>query len=221
MQGVLDLRKQHHHALNKAESILRAAETAGRELTAGEQLDIDMAVAAANALEPKLKEAERRSTIRAHFPQGGVLLMDGGRRTVQKPRLDLNLDYVDAFHDYVSSNGQKVDAALYEGSGSAGGYVVPVVVEDQVVPLAPPDMGARSIATVIPTVMDIKIPRSTAISTASGKSEGDGTGSNLFTESEPTLEQFTLSAFMAGVLHQISWELAQDVPSFQSFAVTD
>ena len=28
-------------------------------------------------------------------------------------------------------------------------------------------------------------------------------------------------AFMAGILHQISWELAQDVPSFQQFAVGD
>jgi HK97 family phage major capsid protein len=69
--------------------------------------------------------------------------------------------------------------------------------------------------------MDIKIPVATAISTATAKSEGDGTGSNLFTESEPTLAQITLSAFMAGVLHQISWELAQDVPAFQEFAVGD
>jgi HK97 family phage major capsid protein len=96
-----------------------------------------------------------------------------------------------------------------------------VVVEGQVVPLAPIDMGVRAIASVIPTNMDIKIPRATTISTAAGKAEGTGSGSNLFTESEPTLDQFTLSAFMAGVLHQISWELAQDVPSFQQFAVGD
>jgi HK97 family phage major capsid protein len=35
------------------------------------------------------------------------------------------------------------------------------------------------------------------------------------------LDQFTLSAFMAGLSHTISWELAQDVPSFQQFAVGD
>ena len=87
--------------------------------------------------------------------------------------------------------------------------------------LAPTDMGVRAIASVIPTAMDIKIPRATTISTAVGKAEGTGSGSNLFAESEPTLDQFTLSAFMAGVLHQISWELAQDVPSFQQFAVGD
>jgi HK97 family phage major capsid protein len=218
---VLSLRRQHNHALNKAESILRGAETAGRELTKDEQLDIDTAMAAANALQPQLKEAERRSTIRAHFPNGGVLVTNGGRRTVQQPELRLDADYMDAFGDYISSNGQKVGAALYEGSGSAGGFVVPVVVQDQVVPLAPPDMGVRAVATVIPTSMDIKIPRATAISTAAAKAEGTGSGSNVFTESEPTLDQFTLSAFLAGVLHQISWELAQDVPAFQQFAVGD
>lgn len=130
-------------------------------------------------------------------------------------------DYRAAFQDYVSSNGERLSAALYEGAGSAGGFTVPVIVQGQVVPLAPTDMGVREIATVIPTSSDLKIPRATTISTAAGKSEGDGTGSNLFQESDPALDQFTLSAFMAGITHTISWELAQDVPAFQQFAVQD
>ena len=156
---ILSLRKQHNHALNKAESILRGAETAGRELTKDEQLDIDTAMAATRAIEPQLKEAERRSTIRAHFPNGGVMVTNGGRRTVQQPELRLDADYMDAFADYIASNGQRTSAALYEGSGSAGGYVVPVTVDQQIVPLQPSDMGVREVASVIPTVMDIKIPR--------------------------------------------------------------
>jgi len=48
-----------------------------------------------------------------------------------------------------------------------------------------------------------------------------GASTNSFTESDPTLGQFTLSAFMAGLVHTISWELAQDVPSFQQFAIGD
>jgi hypothetical protein len=35
------------------------------------------------------------------------------------------------------------------------------------------------------------------------------------------LGQFTLSAFMAGILNTLSWELVQDVPTFQQFAMTD
>ena len=81
-------------------------------------------------------------------------------------------------------------------------------------------MGVRAIASVIPTAMDIKVPRAISFSTAALKVES-GSSVNTFTESDPTLDQFTLSAFMSGVTHTISWELAQDVPSFQQFAVSD
>ena len=104
----------------------------------------------------------------------------------------------------------------YEGSNTAGGYAVPVVVDDQIVPLAPNEMGVRRLANVIPTVMDIKIPQQATFGTAAAKAENAA-----FTESEPTLGQITLSAFMAGIQHIVSWELAQDVPAFQNFAVTD
>jgi HK97 family phage major capsid protein len=89
-------------------------------------------------------------------------------------------------------------------------------VDDQIVPLAPNEMAVRRIAQVIPTTMDIKFPVKASFSTSSAKAE-----TTSFTESEPTLSQFTLSAYMAGVLQEISWELAQDVPAFQAFAVDD
>ena len=132
----------------------------------------------------------------------------------------LSNDYLEAFVDLLSSGGQNVSAALYEGSNSAGGYAVPVVVDDQIVPLAGTDVGVRALATILPTSSDIKIPRQTAISTAAAKAESGGS-TNTFAESDPTLDQFTLSAFMAGVAHTISWELAQDVPAFQAFAIGD
>jgi HK97 family phage major capsid protein len=217
-----ELMQQQKHALNKADSIVQAAMSAGRDLTATEQLDYDTSMAAYKAIAPEVNRLRAKNTIRNMVGPNGAIIIDGGRRTEINPgERMLSEDYRTAFFDYVASNGQKVGAALYEGSGSAGGYTVPLTVEGQVVPLAPSDMGVRAIASVIPTAMDIKIPRATAISTAAGKAEGTGNGSNVFTESEPTLDQFTLSAFMAGVLHQISWELAQDVPSFQSFAVSD
>jgi len=44
---------------------------------------------------------------------------------------------------------------------------------------------------------------------------------SAFVESDPTLSQIKLSAFMNGIQQTVSWELAQDVPAFQEFAVTD
>ncbi len=114
-----------------------------------------------------------------------------------------------------------VSAASYEGSNSGGGYAVSVPTDQNIVTLGVPDIGVRSIARVIPTQNDVKIPRGTAFPTAAIKGEGDGTGVNIFTSSSSTLDQFTLSAFMMGVANPVSWELMQDVQTFQEFAITD
>ena len=218
--NLFEMKQQRAHALNKAEALVKAAEDAHRPLTKTEEMDYEVCMSSIKALNPKIDALEAKNTIKGHFPNG-IVLVDGGRRNMRAPEKHLTEDYANEFFEYISSNGQKVGAAMYEGSGPAGGYVVPLTVDQQIVPLAPTDMGVREVATVIPTVMDIKIPRATTISTAAAKAEGTGDGTNVFTESQPVLDQFTLSAFMAGLSHIISWELAQDVPAFQSFAVTD
>lgn len=211
----------------ECEAITTKAEAEGRELTHEENLAFN----AKSGRIVKLTSACRE--LEAHRNRPGSLMRAIGGNPVRligganpegtgTSKKVLSQDYPEAFYAYIGSNGQnRQSAALYEGSDAAGGFTVPLTVEGQVVPLAPTDMGVRAIASVIPTAMDLKLPRATTISTATAKAEGDGTGSNLFTESDPVLDQFTLSAFMAGLTHQISWELAQDVPSFQQFAVGD
>ena len=93
------------------------------------------------------------------------------------------------------------------------------MVDDQIVPFAVAELGVRKLASVIPTVADGKFPTKSAFGTAAAEQKGDGTGSNIFTGTQPTLGQFTLSPFMGGVAGDLSWELVQDVPAFQSFAV--
>ena len=227
MANLFQLKKDCAFALNKAESIVKAAESENRELTASEQSEYGIAMAAVEKLQPQIKKIESVNTLSRHLV-GGVLptTANPSQRMAGRPHephgpVVLTEEYNTAFFDYVSSGGQRISAALYEGSNPAGGYVVPLTVDQQIVPLAPTDMGVREVATVIPTAMDIKVPRATTISTATAKAEGTGDGSNLFTESEPVLDQFTLSAFMAGLSHLISWELAQDVQSFNSFAISD
>jgi HK97 family phage major capsid protein len=223
-----EMKQAQKAALDQANALVTACETAGRGMTAAEEEHYKKHMESFRSFGAAAKAREDQNTIMAVWPDGrpGLSAPVGAPddRVALSRRSDgrvLNHDYRAAFYDYLSSNGQKLSAALYEGSGSAGGFAVPVTVQGQVVPLAPTDMGVREIATVIPTAMDIKIPRATTISLASAKAEGDGTGTNLFTESEPVLEQFELSAFMAGLQHIISWELAQDVPAFQQFAVGD
>jgi len=221
MSKLLELKQQRQHALSKADSIITAAENAGnRPLTTSEEMDVDMCMSTVKALNPRIQSIESQNTLVGQFPGGRVISEPNGSGRGPKNPVRLDAEYIGAFADYVASNGQKISTALYEGSGSAGGFVVPSVVDQQIVPLAPTDMGVRSIATVVPTSMDIKIPRQLTFATAAAKAES-GASSNSFTESDPTLDQFTLSAFMAGLTHTISWELAQDSPSFQQFAVGD
>ena len=235
--NLFELKQEQKAALDKAEGILSTATHADRSMTSTEQSEYNRAMDQFRDFGASVRAHTEQNTILSAFSNGipkwvhdpsargskgeTAVIGNSVRGFDADATKRLTAEYREAFTEYMSSNGTKVSAALYEGSNPAGGFIVPVIVEGNVVPLAPTDMGVRSIASVIPTAMDIKIPRATTISTAAGKAEGTGNGSNLFQESEPTLDQFTLSAFMAGVMHQISWELAQDVPSFQQFAVGD
>lgn len=118
----------------------------------------------------------------------------------------------------------KMNAATYEGSqgssDAAGGYAVSVPTDQLIVPLALPDLGIFDASMVIPTATDIKIPTQTAFGTSAIKAESTGTLAT-FGGTDPTLGQFTLTAFMAGALRWVSWELMQDVQTFQAFVVDD
>ena len=217
---LFDMKQMHHSALKRADSIITAAENANRALTAAENLDVDAAMAEAQELAPQIATIEKKNTIRTMFSGESVLFVGEPGPGERSGKKSLSRDYLNAFHAFLGSGGQTVNAALYEGSASGGGYAVPVTVDDQIVPLAPNEMAIRRFATVVPTVSDIKVPVKTTFGVAAAKAES-GSSATSFTESEPAIGQFTLSAFMAGILSKISWELAQDVPAFQAFAVAD
>jgi HK97 family phage major capsid protein len=115
-------------------------------------------------------------------------------------------------------------AATYEGtegsSDAAGGYAITVPTVDQIVPLAVPDLGIFDASLVLATATDVKIPQQASFGTSALKSESTGTIAT-FGGSDPTLGQIALTAFMAGALRLSSWELLQDVPTFQQFIVED
>ena len=217
MANLLEMKQQHHHAISKAESIIAAAETGGRELTKAETMDYDMAMSAAAALSPRIAAIQKQNTLLSHV-SGGMLLAgnEGGRPFTKEQGVKFTADYANDFHRYIASAGKEMGAALYEGSSTGGGYAVPIVVDDQIVPLAPSEMSVRRLALIFPTVSDVKVPQKASYGVASTKAENAA-----FTESDPVLGQFTLSAYLNGIQQTISWELAQDVPAFQSFCVTD
>jgi HK97 family phage major capsid protein len=221
MADLFSMKKQRATALAKSDSILSLAENAGRTLTEAEEADVDQCTALVAALNPQIRQIESKNTLTPLFNRlGGVGLLsqdsDGSHRTLKAPERTLSHDYVEAFYAFLSSKGTQTSAALYEGSDGAGGYAVPIVVADQIVPLAPNEMAVRQLATVIPTSSDIKLPTQLTFGAVTAKAENAA-----FTEGDPSIGQFTLSAFMAGILNTLSWELVQDVPTFQQFAMQD
>jgi HK97 family phage major capsid protein len=222
MRNLFELKKQRAFALNKAEIITSAAATERREFTDSERQEWETAMSAVEALHPQIAKIERNNTIFQHVANGKIIPGGGSLKQAYTPGAPVVLsdDYYNDFFTWIGTRGQQMGAALYEGTGSAGGFTVPVIVDGQVVPLAPLETGVRTVATVVPTSSDIKIPVGTSFGTVAAKLESGATD-NFFTETDPVIAQFTLSAFMAGGIRTLSWELAQDVPSFQQFAITD
>jgi HK97 family phage major capsid protein len=115
---------------------------------------------------------------------------------------------------------QFTNAALNEGTSSEGGFTVPVVVEDEIIPLAPLESAMRKLALVLVTESDLKFPQQATRTVAAGKLESGDT-SYSYAGTNPSFAQFTLSAFNNGVNVPISVELAADVDAMAPFVTQD
>jgi HK97 family phage major capsid protein len=240
MSKLFEWKQEREALVNKADDVIKQAENGRRELTVAESAKVQECMSGIDALTPLISQVEARNTITKHVVGGQMLSGNAGssngpRSDFRAPKRVLSADYANDFYAMVKSNGKDLgphlqeggdgfggysvpgfSAALGEGTNSAGGYATPIMVSDLIVPLAPQEMAVRELSLVVPTNMDIKVPIKGSFGTTTAKAEAAA-----FTENDPTLGQFTLSAFMAGNLNKISWELAQDVPSFQSFCVND
>ena len=180
---LFSMKKEREAALQTAESMVSAAERQSRDLTVEETRVFESNMATVSRLTPQIAAREKMSTIRQFVTDGK--LIPGNENTngavVTKPQpKTLSAEYVSDFFQHIVSGGRKTSAALYEGNNPAGGYAVPSVVDQQIVPLAPQEMSIRQLATVLPTSMDVKMPIKATKGTAAAKAEGTGSGSNVF-----------------------------------------
>ena len=244
---LIDILQNQKEAMNQADAIVAKADQEGREFTASEKTSYDAAMARYKHLGTQADERQATSTLRQIVGGNFPLLLSGGGAPARHGQKPMSTEYNEAFLAFLRSGGKQassalsegfdplfggfalpampgMSSALYEGTGgsstTAGGYAVSVPTDNLIVPLAVPDLGVRAVAKAIPTATDIKIPAQNAFGTAGIKAES-GASQNLFSESDPTLSQFTLSAFMMGLTNTVSWELLQDVGMFQDFAVRD
>src|SRR5208282_36998 len=215
MANLFEMKQDRAALLAKCDSIVAAAERGNRQLTSVERCALEDANNEVQVLNAKIVGIQSKNSIQqmgfnaqGYNSDAGAAGVSGAPRGFSKPQqMVLSPGYAAEFFRYISSSGREVGAALYEsGGGPSGGYAVPSVVDDQIVPLAPQEMAIRQLATVLPTVSDVKFPIKASFGTAALKAE-----TVAFAGSPLTLGQFTLSAFMIGAQNDVSWELAQDV----------
>jgi HK97 family phage major capsid protein len=247
MAMLLELKKQRETALAKSESIIAAAESAGnRQFTDGERTELAAANAEVTALNPQIEGIETANSLRLLAPKGQIMSDPRPNPATEDPNgpRAFSKEYASAFQAWTRSRGESIAAAMaegadelggfqvpvrrtrgmqgavYEGAPTSGGYAVPSQVSGDFVPLAPPEMGVYNLIQVVPTTMDTKYVRKDAIGTATAKAESGGS-TNSFTESDPAIGQFTLTANMMGRSSDASWELLQDVGQFAGFLDDD
>lgn len=249
MSTILDLKADQQEAISRADTIMKAAERENRPLTTAETTLYGEAMFAFHKAGAAINANPAHASVSRFFRAGtSVPVFQSGPNPLSQPaQKPMSTEYTEAFLAFLRSGGKQasseltagfdplfggyalpalpgMSATLFEGVGggsdAAGGYAVSIPTDPLIVPLGLPDLGVRSIAKVIPTATDIKIPAQTAFGTA-GITAESGSSTNTFSESDPTLGQFTLSAWMLGLTHTVSWQLLQDAKTFQEFAVQD
>ncbi len=212
---VLNARK--NELLNSQEALLNACQESKRKLTDVEESQfanhtneinsIDQTLARMAAIEKGKKEVGQPTT-EVFVP-----------KTAKSGKKQFSAEYDEAFWNMFHSR-NFTNAALGEGGTTDGGYLVPVTVDGTIVPLAPLETAMRKLALVIPTTNDIKLPAQATKTTAVAKAESRS-GNNAFGGVQPGFTQVTLSAYMAGSVVPVTFELAQDVPALQAFLNAD
>lgn len=219
---LFELNRQREATIKKAEAIVSLAETQKRQMSNLEDVEYTSLMQTLREINREATAIQSKNTIADMFdPKTGLPKLIPGGAGAHPFRKTLSADYQQEFAEYVASGGRKIGAALYEGSNSGGGYAVPIVVDSLIVPLAPAEIGVREISTVIPTSSDVKVPQKSAFGSGVAIKTESGSSAHLFAESDPSLSQFTLSAFMLGGVDTVSFELAQDVQMFQQFCIDD
>jgi len=129
-----------------------------------------------------------------------AFLRSGGKQTASA----LSEGFDPMFGGFALPSLPGMSSALYEGSGGssngAGGYAVNIPTDGQIIPLAVPDLGVRSVARAIPTATDIKLPSQSTFGTAGIKAESGAT-TNAFVEDVYKRQALTRVDFLG-----IMWE---------------
>jgi HK97 family phage major capsid protein len=224
---ITEMQAEHAHAESTAENLISLAERQKRKLTPHEQQTVDANLRIAGDLKARItaakanaKPTSQRSTAEIRTALG--LPKQTHQRTANEGHGEIILPttvsreyYEDFYHNRMAGVGP-ISAASYEGTASLGGNIVPIIVNSQVVPLAPQDSAVRRLATVISTRSDINNPQVLTRAVAAVKAE-----TSAFPVSQQTLGSFKLGANAIALQVSASVELYEDRDLTKTFILDD
>lgn len=208
--NINELLKAKKDAKAKAETLLNAAISAKRDMTAEENTQYDALVAEVAKYDNLIAKASTVSGWEAGLDKtNGQALRPVATNNPSKAEIFASAEYKSAVDTYarLGLNGVTPDilAVLNEGTGSAGGYAVPQEFATQLVEKKQNINVMRQLANVITTASDRNIPVENSLGSAAWTAE-----SGAYNESDASFNKVVLSAHKLTRIIKVSEELLQD-----------
>jgi HK97 family phage major capsid protein len=186
----------------KAEVILNLVASASRKMTDTEQKDFDASAAEVARIEDLLA----KQSLVASW--GGTSKPTVISQQSEPTGITATAEYKDAFYAFARRGNTarpEILAALGEGSGAAGGYLVPVSLDNAIQQKAALQAAMRRVSRVIQTTSDRNFALEGDLSVAAWTVEADS-----IPETTPTFDRVTLKAYKIAAVAKVDAELLYD-----------
>ena len=206
MNKILELREKRAKAWDAAKAFLDSKRSGDGLLSAEDTAVYDKMEADVMALGKEIERLERQSAIDAELskatsaPITNIPEKTGGAPKNIRAAAEYRADFLNILRGRAPVNN-----VLSTSPDTDGGYLVPAEFENRIVAGLEEANVVRSIAKVITTSAERKIPVAATHSTAQWTAENAA-----YTESNPTFAQKTIDAFKLTDLVKVSVELLQD-----------
>ena len=206
MNKILELREKRAKAWDAAKAFLDSKRSGDGLLSAEDTAVYDKMEADVMALGKEIERLERQSAIDAELSKAtSAPITNNPEKTGGAPKsIRAAAEYRADFLNILRGRAP-VNNVLSTSPDTDGGYLVPAEFENRIVAGLEEANVVRSIAKVITTSAERKIPVAATHSTAQWTAENAA-----YTESNPTFAQKTIDAFKLTDLVKISVELLQD-----------
>ena len=202
---IIELRAKRSKAWEAAKAFAESHATANGTLSAEDNAAYDRMEQEIVDLGKEIQRRERQEALDAemNMPVNKPLTSNPANREKPKTGRASN-EYKEDFGRHLRGK-KPIHNVLSESTDADGGYLVPEEFENQIVRGIDETNIIRSIAKIITTAHDRKIPVAVGHSTATWTAENAA-----FTESNPTFGQKQIDAFKLTDLVRVSTELLQD-----------